>query len=152
MTLLQRADGDSASYLEIAEALQLLGDAERVDADLRQLYRRIVFSVLIKNRDDHLRNHGCLRGATGWCLAPAFDLNPTPDKSEHALAIDETDTRPDLATVRSTARYYRLSATQAARIERDVRAALAKWRPLASSLRLDADELDRLAAVIGSET
>lgn len=39
--------------------------------------RRLVFSVLISNTDDHLRNHGFVRNG-GWRLAPAFHLNPDP--------------------------------------------------------------------------
>jgi len=145
MTLLQRDDGDTASYLELAEALQLQGDAEHLDSDLRQLYRRIAFSILSANRDDHLRNHGFLRGATGWRLAPAFDLNPSPEKSEHALAIDETDPRPSLDTLRSTARFYRLSAARAAQIEHEVSAAVETWRELAHALGLPSSELDLMS-------
>lgn len=145
MTLLQRNDGDTASYLELAEALQLQGDAEHLESDLRQLYRRIAFSILIANRDDHLRNHGFLRGATGWRLAPAFDLNPSPEKSEHALAIDETDPRPSLDTLRSTARFYRLSSARAAQIEHEVSAAVETWRELAHGLGLPSSEVDWMA-------
>lgn len=47
--------------------------------DLAELWRRIVFSVLISNTDDHLRNHGFLYvGAVGWRLSPVFDVNPVP--------------------------------------------------------------------------
>ena len=148
MTLLQRNDGDAASYLEIAEALQLQGDAEHIDSDLAQLYRRIAFSILVANRDDHLRNHGFLRGATGWRLSPAFDINPSPDRLEHALAIDETSARPSLETLRSTARFYRLSDAQAANIESDVRAAVGTWRAMADSLAFSAADRDLLASVL----
>ena len=148
MTLLQRDDGDSASYLEVAEALQLQGDAEHLDVDLRQLYRRIAFSILVANRDDHLRNHGFLRGPTGWRLAPAFDLNPDPDRADHALAIDEHDARPLLVTLRSTARYYRLDDASAAKIEREVRAVVDRWRAVATSIGLAASEVDTLAALL----
>lgn len=148
MTLLQRDDGEAASYLEIAEALQREGDAARLEADLRQLYRRVAFSILVGNRDDHLRNHGFLRGPTGWRLAPAFDINPNPDKREHVLAIDETDPRPDLGALRATARFYRLKSTAAARIEAQVRKAVGTWRRVAADVGLGASELDALAEVL----
>jgi serine/threonine-protein kinase HipA len=148
MTLLQRTDGEPASYLELAECLQREGDAAGLVADLHQLYRRIAFYILVGNRDDHLRNHGFLRGATGWRLAPAFDVNPTPDKAEHALAIDESDPRPDLATLRATAPLYRLTASKAAAIERELRAAVATWRRVARAIGLPARELEALAEVL----
>lgn len=148
MTLLQRDDGESGSYLEIAEALQREGDAVRLEGDLQQLYRRVAFSILVGNRDDHLRNHGFLRAPTGWRLAPAFDINPHPEKRDHALAIDESDTRPDLATLRATARFYRLDETQAADIEAQVRTAVETWRSAADDIGLGAHELETLAEVI----
>lgn len=151
MTLLQRDDGDNVSYLELAEALQLQGDAEHLAADLAQLYRRVAFSILAANRDDHLRNHGFLRGETGWRLAPAFDLNPNPDKAEHALAIDENDPRPSLATLRSTARFYRLSSSDAARIEGEVREVVSSWRSFAGSLEFTSDDTDALAGLLDGD-
>lgn len=148
MTLLQRGDGEPASYLDLAECLQREGDAARLAPDLHQLYRRVAFSILVGNRDDHLRNHGFLRGPTGWRLAPAFDVNPAPDKDEHALAIDESDPRPDLATLRATAPLYRLTAARAAEIEAEVRTVVGTWRRVARSIGLAARELDALAAVL----
>ena len=119
-----------------------------MDADLHQLYRRVAFSILIGNRDDHLRNHGFLRGRTGWRLSPAFDISPNPDKSEHALAIDETDPRPDLATLHATARFYRIDDGEAERIEQQVRTAVGTWRRVATDIGIDASECDALADVI----
>src|ERR1019366_1989406 len=64
-------------YLEVADVIQRYG-AEPTE-DLHELWRRIVFSVLISNTDDHLRNHGFLyEGNRGWRLSPAYDLNPVP--------------------------------------------------------------------------
>lgn len=58
LTMLGRSDGDDhtngASYLELAELLIQQGC--RTNADLEQLWRRIVFNVCISNVDDHLRN------------------------------------------------------------------------------------------------
>ena len=67
MTLLDRVDGqdadDSVSYLELAELLMRLGSSTQ--ADLEQLWRRIVFSICVSNTDDHLRNHGFMLGRPG---------------------------------------------------------------------------------------
>ncbi len=148
MTLALRDVGESASYLVIAVALQREGDSRALEADLRQLYLRIAFSILIGNRDDHLRNHGFLRAATGWRLSPAFDINPSPDKREHALAIDESDARPDLGTLRSTARFYRLDQAAAARVETRARRAVKDWRRVAHELGLGANDLEVLQQAI----
>jgi serine/threonine-protein kinase HipA len=148
MTLLLRSDGDAASYLDIAQALQDHGDPERIAADLAELYRRIVFNVLVGNRDDHLRNHGFLRANAGWTIAPAFDMNPNPDKDEHALLLDEASGAPSIAAVRETREFYRLSAQRALQIENEVRAAFEDWPALARALGVQRREIARLSTVI----
>ena len=150
MTLLRRKPGDAASYLELSQALQDHGDPSGIAEDLAELYRRIVFSVLIGNRDDHLRNHGFLRATAGWRLAPAFDVNPNPDKAEHALALDEADARPVVAHVAATHPFYRLRTTDAERIEREVREAVSGWRTVARKLEIPEVEQAQLARVIDS--
>jgi serine/threonine-protein kinase HipA len=77
MSMLDAQDNDQRSYMEIADALRQYG--AKPEEDCAQLWRRIVFSILISNSDDHLRNHGFLYNPTGgWRLAPAYDLNPVP--------------------------------------------------------------------------
>lgn len=148
MTLLQRRDGDGGSYLDLVELIETVGDPASIRDDLAQLYRRIVFSILIGNRDDHLRNHGFLRTAGGWRLSPAFDINPNPDKDVHALAIDAADPRPVTAHLRATRDYYRLKSAQAEAIEIEVRDAVAGWRAVAVDLGVSSADLSMLGGVI----
>jgi len=148
MTLLARSDGDRGSYLDIAEAIQTLGAPASIESDLAQLYRRVAVSILLANRDDHLRNHGFLRDRDGWRLAPAFDVNPNPDKHEHALAIDEADPSPSLATLHSTHAYYRLTSADAARIHAEVRVGVRSWRDIARTIGVSSREQRQLAELI----
>src|SRR6478735_4810114 len=92
MTLLGHIDGEDAAgagYLEVVEFISRYGAA--VEKDLEELWRRIVFSICIKNTDDHLRNHGFLLTAKGWVLSPAYDLNPNEYGTGLSLNISETD-------------------------------------------------------------
>lgn len=146
MTLTGRRDHEDASYLDIARAITELGEPIAIVEDLRQLFRRVVFNVLTANRDDHLRNHGFLRSVGGWRLSPAFDVNPTPQKHEHALALDESLRTPDLQVLRETAPYYRLSAADAATIVDEVGAVVAGWREQARRIGLAGDELERIGS------
>jgi serine/threonine-protein kinase HipA len=149
MTLLRRSDGDGdGSYLDIAEVIQQYGDPESIESDLAQLYRRVVFSILLANRDDHLRNHGFLRASRGWRLSPAFDVNPNPDKHDHALAIDAVDPTPSVFNLHATYGYYRLTDGVASRIESDVRAVVREWRRVASATKISASEQRLLADII----
>jgi serine/threonine-protein kinase HipA len=71
------SDGAEHAYTDIVDALRVHGSD--VPRDLEELWRRIAFSILITNVDDHLLNLGFLAAADGrWRLAPAFDLNPFP--------------------------------------------------------------------------
>lgn len=151
MTLAAKDDGEPASYLDIAQAVQDHGDPLTIASDLAELYRRAVFNVIVGNRDDHLRNHGFLRGPGGWRLAPAFDVNPNPDKGEHALSLDESSAVPAVATVRSTRALYRLRETDADRIEGEVRGAFEDWRSVARDTGITRREVQRLDAVIDVE-
>jgi len=148
MTLLARSDGDAGSYLDIAQALQDYGDPATLRLDLEQLYRRVLFNAMIGNRDDHLRKHGFVRGDRGWSLAPAFDVNPNPDRDEHVLTLDQLSGAPNIATIRATKGLYRLGSSAAARIEKEVRAALAGWPEVAQQLGISRREIEQLATII----
>ena len=129
MTLLERQDGEAgASYLDLAEFISDQGAQGHIEADLAQLFRRLVFNVLVGNRDDHLRNHGFIREASGWRLSPAFDMNPSLAKTEHALTLDGASASPRLQAVLETAEFYRLARAPAQALVDEVRAAVLGWR------------------------
>ena len=131
MTLLRKEQSEGTSYLELAQFRRGKGDGAHADADLEQLFRRVAFNVAIGNRDDHLRNHGFVLGATGWRLAPAFDVNPNIDKAEHVLNIDDADNRPSLQTVLTTATFYGLTEERGKQIVEEVASAVDGWESLA---------------------
>jgi serine/threonine-protein kinase HipA len=149
MTLLERQDGESgASYIDLAELVSDQGAQNHINADLEQLYRRVVFNVLVGNRDDHLRNHGCLRTTTGWRLAPAFDMNPNPHKHEHALTLDGKVATPSLKAVRNTAEdFYRLTRAQADTLEKEVTDVVKTWKDRANELGISRVEIQQMSRV-----
>ncbi len=147
MTMLEASDGDQRSYLEIAEVIEERSTA--ATAELRQLWRRIAFSILISNTDDHLRNHGFLHEhGDSWRLSPAFDLNPNPQPGAKDLstAIDYTDTRASVDTLMSVAAYFRLDASDALEVLATVTRAVARWRTVARSHGLLQQDLDAMEA------
>lgn len=123
---------DTPSYLDIVESIQFSGT--HVTEDLHQLWRRIVFNVLISNTDDHLRNHGFILTNEGWRLSPAFDINPSIDKDGLALNIDTESNALDLQLVKSVGMYLRLDETEMNRIIDEVRSAVSDWQRLASEI------------------
>jgi serine/threonine-protein kinase HipA len=145
MTMLNRQDGENASYLELAEFLSTQGSPTHKQADLHELWTRIAFNILVSNRDDHLRNHGFILSADGWRLSPAYDLNPTIERSHHQLAIDSNDPTPDLGLAVATAGFYGLKTGQADRILKRVKAAVGTWRTVATNHRLPRAEIELVA-------
>jgi serine/threonine-protein kinase HipA len=145
MTMLGARDGEQGSYLEIAETLE--EHSPHAAADLRELWRRIVFSVLISNTDDHLRNHGLLKTSTaGWSLSPAFDLNPNPEGETKRLstAIDENSTVASIETTLEVAGFFGLTDKDARQIVAEVTAGTDGWRDVARSSGLRKSEIEQM--------
>jgi serine/threonine-protein kinase HipA len=142
-TMLNARYGDRRSYLEIAEVI-----AKRspdATSDLHELWRRVAFSILISNTDDHLRNHGFLHvRADTWALSPAFDLNPSPGPGPKQLstAIDLTDTSASVDTLIGVAAHFRLDTGAALGILAEVTQAVSGWRDVAISHGLHPPDLD----------
>jgi serine/threonine-protein kinase HipA len=146
MTMLGVGDGDRASYLEIAEVIER--HSPTAGEDLRQLWRRIAFSILVSNTDDHLRNHGFLRSnSAGWALSPAFDLNPDPSPGPKRLstAIDFDDTTASVDTLMGVAEHFRLDAHDARRVLGEVSDATGRWRMVAAQAGLDRAAVEQMA-------
>jgi serine/threonine-protein kinase HipA len=150
ITMLEAADGEQRSYLEIAEAIERL--SPRADADLRELYRRIVFSILTANTDDHLRNHAFLRVSGGWALSPAYDLNPNPDNPTRlSTAVDLDDTSASIDLALSVSGYFRLSPAAARETVCEVETATSGWRRVAAELDIPKNQADRMAVAYESD-
>lgn len=154
MSLLEAVDGEHRSYMEIADALRMHSASTR--DDLRELWRRIVFTVLISNTDDHLRNHAFLyAGEQGWRLSPAYDLNPVPTDIRPRIlstAIIEGEDRSasmDLAFL--AAEHFSIEDREARRIAREVAQAVAQWRDVAEGLGASQRECDRMATAFEHE-
>jgi serine/threonine-protein kinase HipA len=152
MTMLEAIDGEHGSYLEIAEAIEERSSA--ATADLRELWRRIVFSRLISNTDDHLRNHGFLRTSTaGWALSPAFDLNPDPNPGtkRFSTAIDESRADGEIEIAVELADLFRLTAREADEAIADLCAATSRWRDVAVATGLSQGEIERMSGAFEHE-
>jgi serine/threonine-protein kinase HipA len=147
MSMLGAADGEQRSYMEFVDALRQHGAAPKEGA--RAVWRRIVFSILISNTDDHLRNHGFLWvGPAGWRLAPVYDVNPVPpDVRPRVLttAIDLEDNTASLDLALSVCGYFELDLKAARAIAAEVGKAVARWRQTATRLGATAAEIERMA-------
>lgn len=131
------------SYLEIVEFIENYG--VDVEANLHQLWRRIVFNIVISNTDDHLRNHGFMLTDKGWVLSPAYDLNPSIDKDGLSLNIDMDDNALELDLVKSVGEYFRLSKEQMDTISGEVLSVVKDWKTIAREIGIKNAEIALMA-------
>jgi serine/threonine-protein kinase HipA len=148
MTLLGKTDGADAmagaSYLDMVQFIMEKGATP--NADLEQLWRRIVFSIATKNTDDHLRNHGFLLTEAGWQLSPAYDINPIHFGTGLSLNISDEDNSLDFDLALSVAGYFRLTDSQAKDIISQIKKTVRKWRKLADKFQIPRQEQEQMAA------
>jgi serine/threonine-protein kinase HipA len=145
MTLLEAGDGDDRSYLDLVEVIE--EESDRATTDLHELWRRIAFSILVGNTDDHLRNHGFLRsGSGGWSLSPAFDINPNPEPGPKFLStsIDGRSNAASIDLLVGVAEFFRLDDAEATAILAEVSDATSGWREAARRLGLDRSAVSRM--------
>ncbi len=135
-----------ASYLDLALFIQNHGG--NIKEDLCQLWCRIVFNIAISNTDDHLSNHGFLIIGDAWRISPAFDINPSVDKSELALNIDDTSGLLDFDLAMSILEYFRLTADEGQSILSRVRKVVSGWEYLAKQIGISRSEIEMNASGI----
>jgi len=142
-----REAAGEGSYTMLADGIRQHGDD--VAGDLRELWRRLVFSLLVSNVDDHLRNHGFLMLAAGrWSLSPAYDLNPVPEleRAHSRTPITEDGEEPSMASALAAAPRFGLTAVAAKQIMREVFTAVTAWRDVGRARRLRASTLNAYAS------
>jgi serine/threonine-protein kinase HipA len=147
-TLMGLPPGESGehTYTEIADVIrQRSADAV---ADLEELWRRMAFSILITNVDDHLRNHGFLHvDGDLWRLSPAFDVNPFPDRVRELKTWISEEAGPEasIAALVETGPYFGLTDRRIAEVLGEVERGVAVWREVAVSLGFTREEVESFA-------
>ena len=142
----ERSDAQEHTYTEIVDAIRQHGS--RVREDIEELWRRIAFSILITNVDDHLHNHGFLHETRGqWRLAPAFDINPFPVRFRELKTWLSHEAGPEarIDTLLSIAPYCRIPREKAVAVIKEVELAVSKWRTVAKRLTMTPREIDQFA-------
>lgn len=133
MTLLGRIDGqdhaEGVSYLELVDFISSNG--AKIENDLEELWRRIVFNICVSNTDDHLRNHGFILTRSGWILSPAYDINPIENGNGLKLNISENDNSLDISLAMDVHPYFRLKEPRALEIINEVKTIVKNWESVA---------------------
>jgi serine/threonine-protein kinase HipA len=146
-SLLGLSPGAPGAYTLLADGVRQFG--HDVAGDLRELWRRLVFSLLVSNYDDHLRNHGFLMRAPGrWSLSPAYDLNPIPDierAQTPKTPVTEDREEPSIASALDATPRFGMKRAEALAVMRDIYTVVSHWRSTGKQLRIGAGTLSTYA-------
>lgn len=124
----------------------------RDTAEVLQMFRRMVFNVLTRNRDDHAKNHAFLMGASGeWRLSPAYDLTYSSGPGgEHSADIAGEGRAPGTQHMLNVAKAASIPARIANEIIDEVRATVGCWPAFASEAGLLLSRLKELDRILNS--
>ena len=120
-------------------------------ADMTELFRRMIFNILIRNTDDHPRNHGFLWDASGCKLSPVYDLVPTichrgvGFEFNLAMAVGTAGKRATLENAKSRAGQFGLSQDEATTHITDLSQAVSPWTDVFNENGVSDKDIDLLA-------
>ena len=147
-----RAAAQPYGYPELAQLLRRRGVIERdaYVADMRELFRRMVFNILIDNTDDHEKNHALLMtDAQQYALAPAYDVLPSGQAlGFQQMRVGAAEADSTIENALSMARMFALDANQAVKEVRTVARVVDKWQEHFKSQRVSRHDIELYAQQI----
>lgn len=125
-----RAAGEELGYPQLAQLLRRLAPAHAISTQQQELFRRMVFNILLDNTDDHEKNHALLRQpGGGYLLSPAFDVVPSAQGLGYQqMIVGDLKTESSLSNALSQARKFGLSKDSARAIVEDVSTVAQRWK------------------------
>ena len=148
-----RAAGEEFGYPQLAQLLRRVAPAAEIRNQQAQLFRRMVFNILMDNTDDHEKNHALLRQADGhYRLSPAFDVVPSAQGLGYqAMRVGDQATESTLVNALSQARQFGLKTNAARAIVHEVALKIATWKESFSAQGVTAHDIDLLAQYIDGD-
>ena len=148
-----RAAGEPMGYPELAQLMRRLGRPEQLRAQQHELFRRMVFNILIDNTDDHEKNHALVRGDDGfYALSPAFDVLPAAQGLGYQqMRVGAQGHESSIANTLSEARAFGLTDALARQTVAVIAAQVAQWKTVFKSLNVRDADMDLLAQYLDGE-
>lgn len=133
---------EPGNYVDLAH--RMLRHCENPVEQIRELHRRLMFTVLVQNADDHLRNHGFLAVRDGkWRLSPAFDINPVPETGV-TLKTSISDIHGNAMSIQAVieaAPFFEVTEDEAARAAREMAGKIQEsWRGIGATLGMSSGD------------
>lgn len=154
LTILAKHESESphTSYAEIAEAIATHGAAATIKQDQAELFKRMIFNILVNNNDDHLRNHGFIWDANpknkGWRLSPLYDVVPAPNAATERflhLAVGHQGRLATLPNALSQHGVFGLNKFQAIQAIEHISTIVREWKNQFEAAGVSGKDIDRIS-------
>ncbi len=150
---LNEFDNAKGGYPELADNLRRLSTDFKNDAE--ELFRRMVFNILISNDDDHLRNHAFIYMQEGWRLSPAYDLVPHAQvgyERIQSIIVGSHGREGSINNALSEAGRFGLTDERAKAVVEEVRGVVSQWRERFASDGVSQPDLEMLRTAFMAES
>ena len=118
---LHETEATLASYPELASFIRRSGNLFQDDA--KQLFRRMIFNILIGNTDDHARNHAFFWNGNYYTLTPAYDICPSlraGQSANQAMVIGRDGRQSTVRNALSRPEQFALTLLEATAIQQEI--------------------------------
>jgi serine/threonine-protein kinase HipA len=144
-----QAAAEGFGYPELAQLLRRKGvvDGDLYVAHMRELFRRMVFNILIDNTDDHEKNHALLvTDSQQYELSPAYDVLPSGQAlGFQQMRVGEQEADATMYNALSMSRMFSLTKDEAVNEVRAVAAVVDGWKEHFAQCGVTAGDIDLYA-------
>lgn len=144
-------DSRNKSYSDLAESVRRYCHPTVIRANNEELFKRIVFNILVSNDDDHLRNHGFLWNPMlqGWQLSPLYDVLPRPSLASERylhLGIGPQGRLATLDNALAEPEKFTLSKAAACKLTAQIWQVVRQWRVFFDEAGVPEEQQQKIAA------
>lgn len=145
-----RAAGLPMGYPELAQCMRRIARPEAINGHQKELFRRMVFNILMDNTDDHEKNHAFVRAVDGhYDLSPAYDVVPSVQGlGQQQLRVGKEEANSSIQNALSHVEAFGLKKDSAVEMVKHVAAAVDGWKYFFQQQGVLARDLDSLAQYI----
>jgi len=145
-----RAAGLPMGYPELAQSMRRIARADAIRTQQKELFRRMVFNILIDNTDDHEKNHAFVRAADGFYdLSPAYDVLPSVQGlGQQQLRVGKREAESSIENALSEVQAFGLTKDSAVEVVKQITAAVDGWKENFRSQGVKERDLETMAQYI----
>jgi serine/threonine-protein kinase HipA len=145
-----RSTGMSMGYPELAQSVRRIARAQAIRGHQKELFRRMVFNILMDNTDDHEKNHAFIRAADGFYdLSPAYDVVPSVQGlGQQQLRVGKAGAESCIENALSDAQAFGMKKDSAVELVRQVVTAVDRWTQSFRALGVRERDLEMMAQYV----